>query len=160
MKTLEENGNIGREWNRMKTLEENGNIGREWNHNSHILNAVANALWRENVFQPDDAQWVLCQCGALRGEGAWLILHTHTRCNAYTNQLFIFITQTLNKQRTFDAVHKSVNHAWSINRRNVQTNLRQIYNMTLASKRWRYAGLEYYSNRAFPDVRRYVGSSL
>ncbi len=36
----------------------------------------------------------------------------------------------------------------------------EVYNMTLASKRWRFAGIEHYSNRAFPDVRRYVGSSV
>ncbi len=32
--------------------------------------------------------------------------------------------------------------------------------MTLALKCWRYAGIEHYSNRALPDVRRYVGSSV
>ncbi len=38
--------------------------------------------------------------------------------------------------------------------------LRLVYNTTLASKRWRYVGIEHYSNRAFPDVGRYVGSSV
>ncbi len=32
--------------------------------------------------------------------------------------------------------------------------------MTLALKRLHYAGIEHYSNRAFPDVRCYVRSSV